>query len=121
MLTNAPIKYEYKKMPEGWAETIDSQVFSRSSHNTVVYNTPKYKGTIIWTDDHYIYGELAGCFDWKDETLQASNGHSLHKTLNIPEDYCIRTGKDGWMKLLTRPYFELWLKQDLPAEIITPH
>ena len=114
MIDNAPIPYEYKKMPEGWATEIDSPVFSRSCCRTIRYNTPKYKGTIVWGYNE-TYGELPGCFDWNEECLQASDGHDLHKCLNIPEDYCIRTGKDGWMKLLTRPYFEMWLQKDLTS------
>lgn len=111
MLDNAPIKYEYDKpLPEGWATVLDSQVFSSSWSTTIAYDTPKYKGTIVWCGNN-IYGELAGCFDFNGECLQASSGHDLYKYLNIPEDYCIRTGKDGWMKLLTRPYFEMWLKK----------
>jgi len=111
LVDNAPIPYEYKKMPEGWKTQLDSQVFSQSWHLTIRYNTPKYNGVIVWEGDR-IYGELPGCFDWNGECLQASDGHDLYKYLNIPEDYCIRTGKDGWMKFLSRPYFEMWLQKE---------
>lgn len=116
-LDNAPIKsqYTYKKMPEGWATVTETQVYSRSSSATVVYNTPRFKGTVLWRDDQYIYGELACWWKVDDKEYLANEGHDLGKLLGIPEDYYIRTGKDGWMKLLTRPYFEFWLKQDLPV------
>jgi len=109
-LENAPIKYEWNKLPEGWAKVIDQQVYSRSSSETVVYDTPKYKGTIVWSYNEF-YGELASCFDFNGECLQANNGNKIHEVLNIPEDYCIRTGAKGYYKMLTRSYFQMWLQK----------
>ena len=111
MLTNAPIKYEYDKpLPVGWATVVDRQVFSRSDHVTVVYDTPKYKGKINWCHNEF-YGYLAGSFELNGETLQGSSGFKIHECLKIPEDYCIRIGKDGWDKFLTKEYFEMWLQK----------
>lgn len=112
MLNNAPIQYKSQKMPEGWATVIDRQTLGSADVETVVYNTPKYKGTIHWYDDRYLYGSLCSSFTWEDKKLLANEGHKLFEVLHIPEDYCIRTGKDGWMKLLQKEYFEMWL-QDL--------
>ena len=111
MLNNAPIPYEYDKpLPEEWFEEIDRQVYSRSDSVTIIYNAPKYKGKIVWSYNEF-YGYLAACFDFNGECLQASNGNKIHKVLNIPEDYCIRIGRDGWDKFLTKEYFEMWLKK----------
>lgn len=109
-LTNAPLKYEYNELPDGWAKTVDTQVFSKSSSATVDYNTPKYTGRINWCYGD-IYGDLPTNFTFNGERLYACDGHNFHTLLNIPEDYCIRTGKDGWMKMITREYFEMWLQK----------
>lgn len=110
MLNNAPKEYVYLKMPDSWKRQVDSQVYGRSWDRTVIYDTPRYKGQVVWSGNE-IYGELAGAFDWEGQVLHASSGHKLWELLGIPEDYCIRTGKDGWMKLLTREYFEMWLME----------
>ena len=109
MLTNAPIEYKYNKLPDGWSKVTDHQIYSHSDSTTVIYRTPKYSGKINWCWNE-IYGSLAQNFEINGERLYACNGECLFKHLNIPEDYCIRTGKDGWMKLLTREYFEMWLQ-----------
>ncbi len=107
-LTNAPKKFVYRELPETWTKKINSHVFSNSHQDEIQYDTPKYKGTILW-EYNTCYGDLPKQFDFNGERLQANNGHKLNTILNIPDDYCIRTGKDGWMKLLTKEYFEMWL------------
>jgi len=109
MLTNAPIEFEYKKLPKGWAK-ITPNHDRYSKFTEITYNTPKYKGVIRWSYSD-IYGELANRFEYDGKELYACDGNKIHKILNIPEDYCIRTGADGWDKFITKEYFEMWLQK----------
>jgi len=108
MLSNTIIKYKQADLPENWTKVIETQQYSDSDSITVKYNTPKYKGEICWEFNCH-YGYLAKRFELNGKTLQANNGESIHKHLNIHEDYCIRIGYEGWDKYLTKPYFEMWL------------
>lgn len=108
-LSNAPIEYEYKELPEGWAKKIPNPD-SYSKFTVVTYNTPKYKGVIRWSWNE-CYGDLASRFEFNGKELYACDGECLYKSLNIPEDYCNRTGAEGWDKMLTKEYFEMWLQK----------
>lgn len=111
VMRNSPIPHAGTfVLPDGWANEIDSQVYSRSYSVTIVYDTPKYKGTICW---HFnsCWGEFAKSFEWEGKTLYACNDDGdLDKRLGIPEDYCVRSGANGWHKMLTREMFEQWLR-----------
>ena len=109
-LENAPLKCDYKELPEGWATVIDRQVLGESTQVVVTYDAPKYKGMITWEYNRH-YGYLARCFEHDGLLLQGSDGFKIHEALKIPEDYCIRIGKDGWDKYLTKEYFEMWLQK----------
>jgi hypothetical protein len=110
-MRNSPIPHAGTfVLPDGWAVETDSQVYSRSYSVTIVYDTPKYKGTICW---HFnsCWGEFAKSFEWEGKTLYACNDDGdLDKRLGIPEDYCVRSGANGWHKMLTREMFEQWLR-----------
>lgn len=112
MLDNAPIRPDYIPLPPGWRKTIDSQVFSASSSVVMIYDTPVFKGTIHWNDND-MYGSQCTCVETDGKKHHACNtGGALEEVLKINEDYCIRQGKDGWQKLLTRPGFEQWIKDE---------
>jgi len=98
------------RLPDGWCYELDFQIFSRSHCVTILYETPAYTGTVYW---HFncCWGEFAGAFEWEGETLHASSGADLGEKLGIPKDYYVRSGKDGWQKLLTREMFEMWLRE----------
>lgn len=109
MAKQPPHPYNYiGPMPEGWKKTIDRQVLSGGVSETIVYDTPKYKGTIWWSENRY-WGILAHTFTHEGKELHACDGHSIHTVLGIPEDYCVRSGADDWQKCLTQEYFHMWL------------
>lgn len=119
-LENHKQPYVYCRLPSGWATPIASHVFSRSNSTHILYRTPKFTGLVIWHDDQYIYGSLAAAFEWEGKLLHACDGECLRKRLNIPVDYCTRTGKDGWMILLQRHMFEMWLTEGVELNPIEP-
>lgn len=115
-LDNSPIPFTYRcRMPDGWATTVDRQVLSGGLSETIVYDTPRYKGKIWWSENRY-WGDLPHTFTHDGKEYQSSDGHELHVILGISEDYCVRSGAGGWQKALTKDMFEVWLKQDLPKE-----
>jgi len=113
MINNAPIRPDFKPLPEGWRTRNElTQVFSCSSLTISVYNAPKFKGEIRWQFNEF-YGELGAHFIIDGKHYHACNkGENLKDVLGVPDDYCVRTGKDGWMKILEKDGFEQWLKDN---------
>ena len=112
MLENAPVKYDGKVLPKEWADSRCVHIGSRSHQTDSYYRTPKYVGHILWEWNEF-YGDLAAIFVFDGKELHSVDGHELYKVLGVPEDFCTRTGKDGWMKMLPRTMFEQWLRTDV--------